>query len=472
MKVHARLRPGSFVWSIEVVPANPVGLAIPSRCKIRPGYLVFTLLMPSPLSPPASRHPKGGYSRWLVLSIVANLLLASYLVLSSTSRRTTPTPASTSGPGEGPTSSAQDRPALVPKTPSSTNSPPLPWTQIQTTNLTQYAANLRQVGCPDETVCDILRPAVDRWFTACIERLDRTGDFWAVGAVRQQQRKARTSARAALREEEDRFLATLPCTRDAEFDFLETFILDTALGFPPSPKREQIQALFQEISRRCLYWRERTGNIFLPEDVEAIHRERNAAATRLSGLLTARQLEEFELRFYAIINWLSNAPNEISPLHLNASECREFCRAIGAHTSDRAAPNLGYETLLDELTTSTAAQFQLDMMNILGPERLFAWLMAKEPLASQVGKVINQYGIEPTGAKDLLEGLVGWKLKVEIGKEAWPSHPDDVESFLDSEAHALRAQVDSTLGPLPPEARSSLMKEWTQRFAEEAWSKP
>ena len=146
---------------------------------------------------------------------------------------------------------------------------------------------------------------------------------------------------------------------------------------------------------------------------------------------------------------------------------------IVAHDSGHARPGFGYEDLLDEPPPTTSdVRFQDELGNILGPERLFSWLIAKEPLASQWEKVTNQYGIEPTVAKDLLEDLIGWKSQVAIGGEHWVSHPDEMENFLGSVARALQAQLESALDQVPPEARISLIREWTQRFAEEAWSKP
>lgn len=429
--------------------------------------------MPSSASQSESRQRNGGYSRWLATSIVANLLLVAYLVLSASLGTKAIFLASTNRADQSSIPGGRIRSASGQKSASPNAIPSHPWSQIETTNLIQYAANLRQVGCPEETVCDILRPAVARWYTDCIERLDRSGDFWAVGTARQQQRKALTSARAALREEEDRFLATLPCTRDAEFDSEASFMIDLAFGFPSSPKREQIFALFQEISRRCLYWQERTGHIFLPEEVEAIHRERDVAKTTLAGLFSNRQIGEFNLRVYATEKWITDLPPEVAALHLDGGELREYCRIMVAHDRTFTSPAMGFDDLLDEHPSVTSTvQFESDMRRLLG-DRYDGWLISTEPLAHQIKEIASKYGMEDTTSTALLEKLIGWKRFVAIEhEEAASLNPDLLVNLLYSEARDLRSQLNSALDTVPSELRSPIIKDWMYDFAEEAWSEP
>jgi len=348
-----------------------------------------------------------------------------------------------------------------------------PWSQIESTNLTVFAENLREVGCPEETVCDLLRPAAARWFTQCIRQVNGTGDFWAVGPERQKLRRKQALARATLREEQDRFLAILPCSRSDAYEQGESLIVDMETGFPPSPKREQLRDLFQEIQRRYLYWRERTGLIFLPEEVEAIHRERDEAMARLGSLLSAAEREEVALRAYADPRLTDSLPRELQDLHLTGPELREYCRIMVSTDAENTVPWSGYRDLLSEGDpVPSKAQTDRELLALLGEVRFQRYQIHSDPTYAAASQLVHQFAQPEALEIQLTESVVGWKSQVAALHEAWSTDPEGTQSALRSGAQAVRERLESLMAAIPEDRRNVLIKSWVVDAAREIWTKP
>ncbi len=421
-------------------------------------------------SPPPPRAERTG---WWVASLVLNLLLGAYLIRPQPAHQASPWSDVIQLPSGGTLETGgSQRPRRVPP---GMEPVPLdtPWSRIESTNLTVFAANLRQAGCPDETVCDLLRPATARWFTQCIRRVNGTGDFWAVGLERQKLRRKQALDRATLHEEQDRFLATLPCSRSEEFDKSESLLVDMVTGFPPSPKREQLRNLFQEIQRRYNYWRERTGLIFLPEEVEAIHRERDEAMARLGSLLSSAEREEVSLRAYAIPRMMDSLPTEIKDLHLTGPELREYCRITVSTDAENTVPWSGYRDLLSEGDpVPSKDQTDRELLALLGQERFQQYQIHSDPTFAAASQLVHQYALPEGVELQLTESVVSWKSQVAALHEAWSTDPEGTQNALRSGAQAERERLEALMAAIPEDRRNVLIKSWMVDAAREIWTKP
>ncbi|MEI6356038.1 MAG: hypothetical protein WCP53_02925 [Verrucomicrobiota bacterium] len=174
-----------------------------------------------PAAPPPSGAPEARRFRTRVLagSVLLNVALAIGLAWSGVHR------AFSGGQEREPGRAGRDSP--VRRRAIGTPESPRPsqprqrsvWSRLESTNLIEFAANLRRVGCPDETVCDILRPVIERDHTVRQEQARFIGDFWATGDRRRQLRRRTIDQRAALTEERDRLLSELACGPREPKDF-------------------------------------------------------------------------------------------------------------------------------------------------------------------------------------------------------------------------------------------------------------
>ena len=109
----------------------------------------------------------------------------------------------------GPTNASVSKPLRLPVTPSPDTDPqpvstpqanvrPFRWSQLESTDYRTYIANLRGIGCPEQTIRDIITADVDSVFAQQREQLTKS----TAGASIQD-------TLAALRRQEDQFLISL-----------------------------------------------------------------------------------------------------------------------------------------------------------------------------------------------------------------------------------------------------------------------
>ncbi len=94
--------------------------------------------------------------------------------------------------------------ALVPEhSQTASNTIPFRWSELESTDYRTYVSNLRRVGCPEETLGDILKADVDSVYAPRREQIERAAGG---GSMTREQGERQL---AALREEEASFLASL-----------------------------------------------------------------------------------------------------------------------------------------------------------------------------------------------------------------------------------------------------------------------
>lgn len=352
--------------------------------------------------------------------------------------------------------------------------PGSPWSELETTNLTEFAANLRRVGCPEETICDLLRPAAYRWFTSRIQAADRERDFWASGMERQKQDRENTSGRSALRQEERQFLSSLPCNPDAEtYSGMEWMIDAAVLGSMNSPQHEELLALLSQMEARISYWSERSKGMFLPEEVDAIHQEHTEFITKLGSLLSESQKEEFLLRSYALFNWMDRLPPKLADLHLNGPQLREFCRILVAQDSNLNSLWSGYLNLLNEGPPPAPwPQTVRDMTALLGDERSIEGF---EIIDKDLDLSINQaaQASNRTLTHQIIDRVIAWKSEVYKFRERWNKNPDGVEAALPVAAQEVRRQLTGLLAntAIPLAEQHTRIDDWIREFGGTAWKR-
>jgi hypothetical protein len=418
-------------------------------------------------------QPSGKISRWLLSSIALNLALGVWLLLG---HRRAPTaieaPEVSTEAKEKVGSTSGHRSSGVQTVLGARGTP---WSELETTNLTEFAANLRRVGCPDETICDLLRPAAARWFTSCIQAADSDQDFWAVGLERQKQHRSNIAIRSALRQEERQFLSAVTCRPDSEMynrgNWMEAFLLEIGVGSMSLPQREDFWALMRQMEARTLYWRERTDGIFLPEEVDAIHQEHAEFIAKLGSLLSTNQQDEFLLRLLALFQWGNGLPPKFAHLHLNGPQLREFCRICAAQDSSTSAPWWGYLTLLDEVPPPAPwPQTVRDMTALLGVERsIEGFEIIDKDFDRSMDRVAQ--ASNPTLAHQIIDRVIAWKSEVYEFRERWNTNPDGVESSLPVAAQEVRKQLTGLLAntAIPPNEQHALITDWIRETGGAAW---
>ena len=180
------------------------------------------------------------------------------------------------------------------------------WREVESEDYRTYIGNLRKIGCPENTIKDIILTDVMKLYAA------RRGQFFHNGkAFRFWETNERRALNARQLEEKERQLAQIdkelpPVLRDLlginyerEINkyFVDTQEDDRRLGFLDGTKHSRILALREEIETLREDVLERAGSQPTgPEEIAALKQIERQRKQRLGEILSQEELTEYELR--------------------------------------------------------------------------------------------------------------------------------------------------------------------------------
>lgn len=351
------------------------------------------------------------------------------------------------------------------------------WSRLESTNLTEFAANLRRVGCPDETVCDILRPVIERDYAVRQEQARFTGDFWATGDRRRQLRRRSIDQRAALTEERDRLLSEMVCGPREPKDFdnpTSRLMIELLTGFLGRDRQNGLLTLITEAEARRQGWQERIDGVPLPEDLAAIHRERDAFAARLERLLPGADREELELRIVAMVKHEAMGRGDrMASLDLTADELREFCRIGRDGETSPLDELMQFSKLLDDAPAKRGeAETAARLRALLGDGRFADWQRQNDP-AFQHAEQFDKDFKQPAGTASQVHQVME-ELRAELPglRTAWDTDREAVRHAVQERRAEFRRRLAELLAGVPAARRDGAIDAWVDAAIREAWRQP
>jgi len=236
-----------------------------------------------------------------VLLILLNLTLAAFLASALAHRNTTslqqnPDSQSNNSAPATNESIALQKPA--PATPQRTNtSPATPFTGVYSADAKQFAANLRAIGCPEETVKDILAAEVHRQFKDREDALrpkpaDHVPFAWSAKTTEPRLAERREKAAALFREEAAGlrdalgYDVSLPVPLYAQT--MSDVQFQEAIANSDAEKRTALKRAQDEYWTGVQLLQERTKGFWLPEDVADLQRLKDIRKQTIVSLLENR----------------------------------------------------------------------------------------------------------------------------------------------------------------------------------------
>jgi hypothetical protein len=186
-----------------------------------------------------------------------------------------------------------------------TNATRLDWRQVETPDYRTYVQNLRAIGCPEQTIRDIVSADVLQALAArraeVLAAHYQEFNYWKSDPTQTAARAQLATQRSAVDEEMTALLHQLlgpdftPPPTSYEWRVAE---LDQQLGFLPSDKRGQIKSVLLQYAETDQQIRALASNQNLTENlderrgiIEAYEKEQ----TQLASLLTPEELEQVRL---------------------------------------------------------------------------------------------------------------------------------------------------------------------------------
>jgi hypothetical protein len=258
----------------------------------------------------------------LILSLAANLLLAVLLARKPASAAPAPAPArvdQTPSPGGSPAAdpspAAGDGPAPagVIRT-TNTLSRTFGWEAVESADYKQYIANLRSIGCPDETIRDIIVADVNKLYDAkkkAVRGESKPFEFWKPGnPFLAGMDTANMEAVNKLEKEKNDLLRALGIEPDVRSTAMSTMMnpFERMMDFLPDAKRSKVMELMMEYQTKMAKASE--GGRPDPEDIGRVQKEMEAA---IAKLLTPEENFDFQMRFSMTANVLRNQIGGFEP---------------------------------------------------------------------------------------------------------------------------------------------------------------
>jgi hypothetical protein len=273
------------------------------------------------------------------------------------------------------------------------------WSQIESDDYATFITNLRQIGCPEATIRDIIVADVSQLYARrrAAEVVTSPQQWWRSDPDPSISRAALAQAKA-LEDERHAWLTKLlgPDWESADYplpSLASLTVLDgPVLGILPPETKLALQRLEQQsLERQMTYLRTQQDEGQVPEPA-ALARLRQHTREELAKVLTPAQLEEYLLRYSNNANQLrarlrgfDASPDEFRSLFRTLDPIDQALQGLPANGRDSDEAGRGREL---EQQRETALQ------ETLGQERYQDYKLSQDPRYRQARTIAEQAGVE------------------------------------------------------------------------------
>jgi hypothetical protein len=176
------------------------------------------------------------------------------------------------------------------------------WRSVESEDYRKYITNLRSIGCPEETIRDIITADVNKLFKQRARELSNSGtnrfEFWKPGnpfagmldpeKMEKQQQLAKEK-RELLKE----LLGVAPEEKLDMFAGANPF--EAMLDFLPDSKQNQVMELFSKYQAKMMKTMGK-GGAPDSDDMKKVRESQKEMERELAGILTPQELEDYQLR--------------------------------------------------------------------------------------------------------------------------------------------------------------------------------
>jgi hypothetical protein len=173
------------------------------------------------------------------------------------------------------------------------------WRDVESTDFKQYMENLRAIGCPEETIRDLIIAEVNKMFAPRFTALAAETQRFEHWGRRSKSREGLTTQLRALQDERRALLRELLGTNDdphakwAHVD-LDRLREEGKYSFLPGEKQEQVRAIMEKYQQQLESRNASRSDFPVGSDQSKLLREQRQQ--ELAQVLSPEELKEFSLR--------------------------------------------------------------------------------------------------------------------------------------------------------------------------------
>jgi hypothetical protein len=268
------------------------------------------------------------------------------------------------------------------------------WVEVESSEFPTFIANLRRIGCPEQTIKDIILAEVDRLY----EKRERTEvvlpdqEWWRsdpeTNAVQSAayQIQALEAEKAALLVE----LLGPDWNHQPETPSGDPLRLDGPILSKLSPeiKEAVLKIAVAARDQTTAYLAQKSGAKEEPSSQD-LERIREQERSELVKILTPEQLEEFQLRYS---NGAVQMRQELHGFEANADEFRSIFRIRDSYDRQIQALDAKDPASANRRVALQRARDQA-VSQVISPERYPLYVMSQDPVFRQVQTSAEQSGV-------------------------------------------------------------------------------
>lgn len=338
----------------------------------------------------------------LVISLGCNLLLLAVLIRLLQNRADRfvapgpqPSPSAaakteTNAPAVASDESASSKPAMR-----------FDWRMVESEDYKQYIANLRAIGCPEETIRDIIVADVNKLFASRRQALRNPTnrfEYWKAGTffrtmfdpdrIEKEQALAREK-RELLRE----LLGSVPPEEKPDL-FAGFNPMETLLDFLPAEKQNAVMEHLQQMQAKMM--KAFRGGTPDAEDLKQLQSSQKELEAELARLLTPDELREYHLRLSPTAMAMRMQLASFEPTE---EEFRQIFD-IRKKFDDEFNPMLTASLDAAERERMNAARTQMEeqVKRVLGEARYAEYQRAQDPAYQSLYRVAERQGLPKDSA--------------------------------------------------------------------------
>ncbi len=316
------------------------------------------------------------------------------------------------------------------------------WRKVESEDYKKYIANLRAIGCPEETIKDIIIADVNKLYAPKLAALNRPATeykYWEpqrnYGAVMDKDKQRQTREIAKEKKALLQELLGVDPEEEARKLYGGMDYYERMSGFLPKEKRDSVRELVQKFSEleQDIY-RKSDGRVD-SEDAKELLKIRNDRRAELAKLLTPQELLEYELRNSQTA---SQMRYDLTAFEPNEEEFRKIFKARTEFDSE-FGPNYGGTQDAEQMKKRTEAQRKLDeaLKAELGDERYAEYKQGSDYAYRELARIATRYELPKETAKKV------WAVKTAAEEQANKLRQDESLSPEQRQAAAKAIQAET-----------------------------
>jgi hypothetical protein len=273
------------------------------------------------------------------------------------------------------------------------------WSDIESTDYNDYIANLREIGCPEATIRDIIVADVNQLFAQRREKEIpapeqpwwRSEPDWAAIQTAADKSKSLEEERKALLAKllgPDWDVSALAANRSTN-----TIAFTGAVLSQLSPEsRTKVLDINNRAQARLEAYRqaqEKAGKSLDPVEMARLRRQ---TRTELSAVLNPEQMEEYLLRYSATATQMRQ---ELSGFNTTPEEFRQIFKLRDSYGQDVQLTYAGGDPAMTKKRRELEEQRDASIRQAIGQERFRFYQLSQDPLFQQTRSTAEASGAAP-----------------------------------------------------------------------------